>query len=185
MRVKGCDNVWAIGDAAAVPDPAKAAARRARRPPSTRSARAAWSGATWRRRCRAEAAAVPLPHARRVRGPRAAQGRGDDARPPPARLPGLVRGPHLPPRDDARHGAPGPAAVDWTVGLVFGRASAELGQLGHPPSLGHLPRRGATNPASGRRRVSELSFREGRASDLEAVYELGEAAWDSPAPRAA
>ena len=25
--------------------------------------------------------------------------------------------------------------VDWTVGLVFGRASAELGQLGHPPSL--------------------------------------------------
>jgi hypothetical protein len=27
-------------------------------------------------------------------------------------------------------------AVDWTVGLVFGRASAELGQLGHPPSLG-------------------------------------------------
>ena len=26
--------------------------------------------------------------------------------------------------------------VDWAVGLVFGRASAELGQLGHPPSLG-------------------------------------------------
>jgi predicted N-acetyltransferase YhbS len=26
--------------------------------------------------------------------------------------------------------------------------------------------------------VSELSFRQGRASDLEAVYELGEAAWD-------
>jgi NADH dehydrogenase len=25
--------------------------------------------------------------------------------------------------------------VDWTVGLLFGRASAELGQLGHPPSL--------------------------------------------------
>jgi NADH dehydrogenase len=25
--------------------------------------------------------------------------------------------------------------VDWTVGLFFGRASAELGQLGHPPSL--------------------------------------------------
>jgi NADH dehydrogenase len=27
-------------------------------------------------------------------------------------------------------------AADWAVGLVFGRASAELGQLGHPPSLG-------------------------------------------------
>ncbi len=24
--------------------------------------------------------------------------------------------------------------VDWTVGLFFGRASADLGQLGHPPS---------------------------------------------------
>jgi NADH:ubiquinone reductase (H+-translocating) len=28
-------------------------------------------------------------------------------------------------------------AADWTVGLMFGRASAELGQLGHPPSLEH------------------------------------------------
>jgi NADH dehydrogenase len=27
-------------------------------------------------------------------------------------------------------------AADWTVGLFFGRASVELGQLGHPPSLG-------------------------------------------------
>ena len=25
--------------------------------------------------------------------------------------------------------------ADWTVGLLFGRASAELGQLGHPPTL--------------------------------------------------
>jgi NADH dehydrogenase len=25
--------------------------------------------------------------------------------------------------------------ADWTVGLLFGRASAELGQLGNPPSL--------------------------------------------------
>ena len=25
--------------------------------------------------------------------------------------------------------------LDWTVGLFFGRASAELGQLGHPPPL--------------------------------------------------
>ena len=38
---------------------------------------------------------------------------------------------------------PGPARrlrlmADWTVGLCFARASAELGQLGHPPSLGAL-----------------------------------------------
>jgi NADH dehydrogenase len=26
--------------------------------------------------------------------------------------------------------------ADWTVGLFFGRAAAELGQLGHPPPLG-------------------------------------------------
>jgi hypothetical protein len=25
--------------------------------------------------------------------------------------------------------------VDWTVGLMFGRASAELGALGHPEGL--------------------------------------------------
>jgi NADH:ubiquinone reductase (H+-translocating) len=25
--------------------------------------------------------------------------------------------------------------VDWTVELLFGRAAAELGQLGHPPPL--------------------------------------------------
>ena len=25
--------------------------------------------------------------------------------------------------------------ADWTVGLLFGRDSAELGQLGHPPAL--------------------------------------------------
>jgi NADH:ubiquinone reductase (H+-translocating) len=28
--------------------------------------------------------------------------------------------------------------ADWSVGLLFGRAAAELGQLGHPPSLGVL-----------------------------------------------
>jgi NADH dehydrogenase len=26
--------------------------------------------------------------------------------------------------------------ADWTVGLLFGRDASELGQLGHPPSLG-------------------------------------------------
>ena len=25
--------------------------------------------------------------------------------------------------------------ADWTVGLLFGRDSSELGQLGHPPPL--------------------------------------------------
>jgi hypothetical protein len=30
-------------------------------------------------------------------------------------------------------------ALDWTVGLLFGRASAELGQLGHPGTLAQEP----------------------------------------------
>ena len=34
-------------------------------------------------------------------------------------------------------------AADWTVGLVFGRASAELGQLGHPPVLSEAPEEAA------------------------------------------
>ena len=29
----------------------------------------------------------------------------------------------------------GRLVADWTVGLLFGRDSAELGQLGHPPPL--------------------------------------------------
>jgi NADH dehydrogenase len=34
--------------------------------------------------------------------------------------------------------------ADWTVGLFFGRASAELGQLGHPQRLGsEVPERPA------------------------------------------
>jgi NADH dehydrogenase len=42
-----------------------------------------------------------------------------------AMMPGLVRKLRL--------------MADWTVGLLFGRAGAELGQLGRPPSLEALP----------------------------------------------
>jgi NADH dehydrogenase len=43
-------------------------------------------------------------------------------------------------------------AIDWAVGLVFGRASAELGQLGHPPALGsYLDDAGLPGEASGER----------------------------------
>ena len=37
--------------------------------------------------------------------------------------------------------------ADWTVGLFFGRATAGLGQLGHPPSLsGYLSDERETPP---------------------------------------
>jgi NADH dehydrogenase len=39
--------------------------------------------------------------------------------------------------------------VDWTVGLIFGRDSSELGQLGHPPSLrGYLESPSTHEPAA-------------------------------------
>ena len=36
--------------------------------------------------------------------------------------------------------------ADWTVGLLFGRDSAELGQLGHPPPLALGERSGGGTP---------------------------------------
>ncbi|MDQ3587191.1 MAG: NAD(P)/FAD-dependent oxidoreductase [Actinomycetota bacterium] len=137
MLVRGCEGVWAIGDAAAVPDPA----HRARRPcPPT--------------------AQHALRQGRRVADNVAATLRGRRVRPFRYRTLGVfvdlgrhqavatmlgVRLRGLPAWFAARTYhlllMPGVArrwrlAADWTVGLLFGRASAELGQLGHPPRLG-------------------------------------------------
>ena len=65
MRVTGRENVWAIGDAAAVPDPAKRRraaepAHGAARPPPGQGGGGQRGGRAQRR----QAAAVPLPHAR-------------------------------------------------------------------------------------------------------------------------
>jgi NADH dehydrogenase len=137
MRVKGWDNVWAIGDAAAVPDPAK---RRKTPAPQTcqhaiREGRVAGSNV----------AAVlvgrkPRPLRYRTLGVFVDMGQHKAV----ATVLGLrLRG--FPAWFAARtyHLAMMPGmgrrvrlGIDWAVGLVFGRASAELGQLGHPPSLG-------------------------------------------------
>ena len=136
-QVEGFDDVWAIGDAAAVPDPARPGQPR-RRPASTRCARAARS-AQRRRRARAtgtQAAvhatrrsacsstwAATRPSPRRSGSGGAASRRGSS----PARY-------HL--AHDAGHAQRRARLVtDWTVGLLFGRDSSELGQLGHPPVL--------------------------------------------------
>jgi NADH:ubiquinone reductase (H+-translocating) len=133
MRVKGRDNVWAIGDAAAVPDPAK---RRQAPAPAT-CQHAIREG----RRVAENVAATlqgrrPKPFRYRTLGVFVDMGRhravatvlGLRLRGFPAwfaartyhlmMMPGMVRKVRL--------------AVDWTVGLFFGRAAAELGQLGHP-----------------------------------------------------
>jgi NADH:ubiquinone reductase (H+-translocating) len=136
MRVKGRENVWAIGDAAAVPDPAKH--RRAPSPPTCQHAirqgrRVAENVAATLRSGR------PRPFRYRTLGVFVDMGQhkavatvlGVRLRGLPAwfaartyhlaMMPGMARKVRL--------------GLDWGVGLFFGRASAELGQLGHPPPL--------------------------------------------------
>jgi NADH:ubiquinone reductase (H+-translocating) len=141
MRVAGTSNVWAIGDAAAVPDPAQH--RRAPSPPTCQHA------IRQGRRVAENVAATlagrsPKPFRYRTLGVFVDMGQHKAV----ATILGLrLRG--FPAWFAARtyHLAmmPGFArqvrlAVDWTVGLVFGRASAELGQLGHPEALEPPPR---------------------------------------------
>ena len=136
MRVAGRDNVWAIGDAAAVPDPAEGGTQAS--PPTAQHAlrqgkvvadnvAATLSGRKLRPfRYRTLGVFVDLGQHKAVATMLGVRLRGFPAW-FAARtyhlmaMPGTVRRLRL--------------MVDWTVGLFFGRASAELGQLGHPPSL--------------------------------------------------
>jgi NADH dehydrogenase len=137
MRVAGRENVWAIGDAAAVPDPAKR--RRAPTPPTCQHAirqgrvvgsnvAAALAGRGARPfRYRTLGVFVDLGRNKAVATILGIRLRGFPAWFAArsyhlAMMPGFARRVRL--------------GVDWAVGVVFGRASAELGQLGHPPALG-------------------------------------------------
>ena len=138
MRVKGRENVWAIGDAAAVPDPAMR--RRQASPPTAQHAirqgrrvgenvAAALRGRRTKRfRYRTLGVFVDMGQHQAV-----AHMLGVPLRGFPAwfaartyhltMMPGMARRVRL--------------ALDWSVGLFFGRATAELGQLGHPAALEH------------------------------------------------
>jgi NADH dehydrogenase len=136
MRVPGFDGVWALGDAAAVPDPA--AARKRASPPTAqhaiRQGRLAGSNV---------AAALGQGRIRRFKyktlGVFVDMGRHEAV----AEVLGIrIRG--FPAWFAARsyHLAmmPGPSRrlrlmIDWTVALFFDRGAPELGQLGHPPTL--------------------------------------------------
>ena len=136
LRVPGYDNVWAIGDAAAVPDPAQKG--RAPSPPTAQHAlrqgkvaadnvAAALGNGKLRKfkyktlgvfvdLGRNEAVAVML--GVRLKGfPAWFAARTYHL----LLMPGIGRRARL--------------MADWTVGLFFGRSSSELGQLGHPPDL--------------------------------------------------
>ena len=136
MRVEGTENVWAIGDSAAVPDPAKR--RRAPTPPTAQHA-------LRQGRLVADNVAGALGHGRirkfryRTLGVFVDLGRHKAV----AEMIG-VKLSGFPAWWAARtyHLAMMPGAArklrlvtDWTVGLFFGRASAELGQLGRVPPL--------------------------------------------------
>lgn len=137
LRAAGRENVWAIGDAAAVPDPATGGARPS--PPTAQHA-------IRQGRLAADNVAATLGRGRvkpfryETRGVFVDMGRHKAV----AEVGGIrIRG--FPAWFAARTYhllmAPGIGRrlrlmADWTVGLLFGRDAAELGQLGHPPSLG-------------------------------------------------
>ena len=135
MRVPGRENVWAIGDAAAVPDPA----RKGKPSPPT-AQHALRQGKVVAENVAAAMAGRPLRKFRyRTLGVFVDMGQHQAV----ATMLGIrLRG--FPAWFAARTyhliAMPGTARrlrimTDWTVGLFFGRASAELGGLGHPLPL--------------------------------------------------
>jgi NADH dehydrogenase len=139
MRVPGHESVWAIGDSAAVPDPAKR--RRAPSPPTAQHAirqgrvvadnvAASLAGSRVRAfRYRTLGVFVDMGRHKAVATVLGVRLRGFPAWFAArtyhlAMMPGVARRLRL--------------MADWTVGLFFGRAAAELGQLGHPLPLEHF-----------------------------------------------
>jgi len=136
-RVAGHPEVWAIGDAAAVPDPAH---KDRPSPPTAQhvlrqgkvvgdnvAAALAGDGRGRPFRYRTLGVFVDMGRKKAVASTVGIKWRGFPAwflarTYHLALMPGNARRSRL--------------LVDWTVGLLFGRDSAELGQLGHPPVLG-------------------------------------------------
>jgi NADH dehydrogenase len=136
LQVQGFDNVWAIGDCAAVPDPARKGmpcpptAQHAIRQGRVvgRNVAAALGGAGRRRRFTYKTKGVFVDMGRRkavaTTGPITWSGT-------PAWI--LARTYHLAMMPGA--GRRARLLVDWNIGLLFGRDTAELGRLGTPPTL--------------------------------------------------
>jgi NADH dehydrogenase len=136
LRVKGRDNVWAVGDSAAVPDPATRyrgicppTAQHAMRQGKVAAGNVAavlGHGRVRKFRYRTLGVFVDLGRSEAVATMLGVRLRGFPAWFAArtyhlAMMPGFGRRARL--------------MADWTVGLLFGRSSSELGQLGHPPSL--------------------------------------------------
>jgi NADH:quinone reductase (non-electrogenic) len=136
LRVRGQDRVWALGDAAAVPDPARPG-----RPCPPTSQHAVRQGKTAARNVAAElGVGTAAPFAYRSKGQFVNLGRYKAV----AKIgPRTFRG--FPAWWFARtyhmSQIPGTmrkvrAVADWTIGLPFRRDIAEVGSIGHPQPLG-------------------------------------------------
>ena len=147
-RVPGHDNVWAIGDVAAVPDPAN---KGKPSPPTAQhvirqgsvvadNVAATLSGGKLRKfRYRTLGVFVDMGQHKAVATMLGVRLRGFPAwfaarTYHVAAMPGNSRRLRI--------------VLDWTVGLLFGRASAQLGNLGHPTSLAEYSE---DNPRGGER----------------------------------
>ena len=142
-RRRATTNVWAIGDAAAVPDPAPRRAARRRRPRQHAIRQGRRVGAQRRRGASAAAGRKPV----HLQDARACSSTWAAARPSPTTLGIRWRGsrPGCWPAPTTWRCMPGTKRklrllVDWNVELLFGRDASELGQLGHPPGLDRPPR---------------------------------------------
>ncbi len=147
-QVEGRTDVWAIGDAAAVPDPARPGqptpptcqhALRQGRTVGGNVAAALGAGRPTPFTYKTLGVFVDMGHQKAVAETLGIKWRGF-----PAwflarsyhmlMMPGIKRQLRL--------------IVDWTVDLLFGRDTSELGQLGHPPALGGTPAAGADAKAT-------------------------------------
>jgi NADH:ubiquinone reductase (H+-translocating) len=138
MRVVGHRNVWAIGDAAAVPDPARRghsspptaqhAIRQGRRVARNVAAELGGGGRVRPFGYRTLGVFVDLGRHQAVASTVGIRWRGF-----PAWF--LARTYHLANMPGYRRKLR--LVVDWTVALLFDRDTSELGQLGHPPMLEH------------------------------------------------
>lgn len=134
--VKGFEDIWALGDAAGVPDPARPGHPS---PPTSQhvirqakvvahNVAAALRGSRRRRRFRYKTLGVFVDMGRHQA---VASTFGIRWRGFPAWF--LARTYHLAMIPGAKRRTR--LVTDWTVSLLFGRDSSELGQLGHPPAL--------------------------------------------------
>jgi NADH dehydrogenase len=138
-KVQGHDDVWAIGDAAAVPDPARPGqptpptcqhALRQGRTVATNVAAALGAGRPKPFTYKTLGVFVDMGHRKAVAETVGIRWRGF-----PAWF--LARTYHLLMMPGTKRKLR--LVVDWTVDLWFGRDQSELGQLGHPPILDEHP----------------------------------------------